>query len=70
MQDSHPNDWDLPWTVHGAIFSYGVAIVDNCHLAPLAAACAELQRHEFMFILSPLLMTGATCSPANPLALF
>ena len=70
MQDSFPNDWDLPWTVHGAIFSYGVAVVDNCHLGPLAATCAELQRYEFMFILSPLLMTGATGSPANPLALF
>jgi kynurenine formamidase len=70
MQDSFPNEWDLPWTVHASIFAYGVAIVDNCNLAPLSRACAELGRHDFMFILSPLLMTGATGSPANPLALF
>jgi hypothetical protein len=70
MQDSFPNEWDLPWTVHASIFAYGVAIVDNCNLAPLSRACAEAGRYEFMFILSPLLMTGATGSPANPLALF
>lgn len=70
MQDSFPNEWDLPWTVHGAIFAYGVAIVDNCELGPLSRACAEIGRYEFMFILSPLLITGATGSPANPLALF
>ncbi len=70
MQDYMPNDWGIPWTVHGAIFAYGVAIVDHCELAPLARHCRQEQRHEFMFVLSPLVVPGGTGSPANPLALF
>jgi hypothetical protein len=31
--------------VHGALFAYGVAIVDNCALGGLAAACAEEERY-------------------------
>ncbi len=70
MQDYMPNDWGIPWTVHGAIFSYGLAIIDHCNLRPLSDACKEEDRYEFMFILSPLLVSGGTGSPANPLALF
>jgi kynurenine formamidase len=70
MQDLVPNEWGLPWTVHGAIHSYGVAVVDNCELEPLAAACAEEGRSEFMLVLAPLRVTGGTGSPVNPLALF
>lgn len=70
MQDYMPNQWGIPWTVHGAIFSYGLAIVDHCDLEPIAAACTEQERYEFMFMLSPLIVKGGTGSPANPLALF
>lgn len=70
MLDHAPNEWDIPWTVHGAIFAYGMALVDNCALEPLAAACAEEGRYEFMFVLSPLVVEGGTGSPANPLAVF
>jgi kynurenine formamidase len=70
MQDYMPNDWGLPWTVHGAIFAYGLPIVDHCELAPLAAHCRQENRHEFMFVLSPLVVAGGTGSPANPLAVF
>jgi kynurenine formamidase len=70
MQDSSPNEWGLPWTVHGVIFAFGVAIVDNCDLARIAAASKLEGRFEFMFVLSPLLVPGGTGSPANPLAIF
>ncbi|MDP8922456.1 MAG: cyclase family protein, partial [Chloroflexota bacterium] len=40
MMDHQPNGYDLPWSVHGAIFAYGVGLVDNALLEPLAAACA------------------------------
>lgn len=69
MLDHTPHA-DVPWAVHGAIFAYGVAVVDNCDLAPLAAACVELGRHEFLFVLAPLVVPGGTGSPANPLAVF
>ncbi|MGI9148755.1 MAG: cyclase family protein [Chloroflexota bacterium] len=70
MMDYQPNGYDLPWSVHGAIFAYGVALVDNALLEPLAAACAEQGRYEFMFMLLPLVVVGGTGSPANPVALF
>jgi kynurenine formamidase len=70
MLDHAPNAWGIPWTVHGAIFAYGLALVDNCELGPLAAACAAEERHTFMFVLAPLVVEGGTGSPANPLAMF
>jgi hypothetical protein len=56
--------------VHGAIFAYGVALLDNALLEPLARACAEESRWEFMLTIAPLPVVGGTGSPANPLALF
>ncbi|WP_051839445.1 cyclase family protein [Streptomyces sp. NRRL F-5126] len=68
MLDHAPNDWGIPWTVHGSVFAYGLALVDNCDLAPLAAACAAEGRYTFMFVVAPLVVEGGTGSPANPLA--
>ena len=45
MLDSKPADYGLAWGVHGVIYSYGVALLDNALLAPLAAACAAEGRH-------------------------
>jgi kynurenine formamidase len=70
MMDLAPNGYELPWAVHGAIFAYGVALLDNALLEPLARACAEEQRWEFMLTIAPLPVVGGTGSPANPLALF
>jgi hypothetical protein len=56
--------------VHAAIFAYGVALLDNALLEPLAKACAEEQRDDFMLVISPLRVVGGTGSPANPLAVF
>ena len=56
--------------MHGALFSYGVALVDNSLLQPLAGACAEENRYEFMLTLAPLPVVGGTGSPVNPLAMF
>ena len=70
MMDSSPNEYDLPWSVHGAIFAYGVALVDNALLEPLANVCSEEKRYEFMLTLNPLYVEGGTGSPANPIAIF
>ncbi|MFD5215478.1 cyclase family protein [Microbacterium sp. NPDC058345] len=70
MLDAAPNPWGLPWTVHAAIFSYGMALIDNCLLEPLAQACAEEGRYDFMLTVAPLIVPGGTGSPVNPLASF
>lgn len=69
MMDMMPNGLDLPWSVHGAIFSFGLALVDNALLEPLARICAQEDRTDFMFVTSPLRVEGGTGSPANPLAI-
>jgi len=64
------NTPDHRLTVHNAIWSLGLAIVDNCSLAELAADCSRLARWEFMVVVAPLRIAGGTGSPANPLAIF
>jgi len=39
-------------------------------LEPLAEACAEEGRYEFMFMGLPLKVARGTGSPANPVAMF
>jgi hypothetical protein len=48
MHDARPDVNCLPWPVHGVNFGDGVVLVDNALLEPLAAACAEERRYEFM----------------------
>ena len=61
---------ECPWGTHSAIFAFGVALVDNSLLEPLAAVCAEEGRYEFMLMLCPLVVEGGTGSPLNPIAMF
>jgi hypothetical protein len=70
MMDHMPNGYDIPWSVHGAIFAYGIALLDNALLQPLAEVCAQEGRYEFMLTIAPLKVIGGTGSPANPIALF
>ena len=70
MHDAVPNEWDLPWTVHGALFSFGMALIDNCELSRLHAVCQVEDRFEFLLVVAPLVVVGGTGSPVNPLAVF
>jgi kynurenine formamidase len=70
MLDASPNPYGIPWAVHGAIFAYGIALVDNALVEPLADACAEENRYEFMLTFAPIPIVGGTGSPVNPIALF
>lgn len=70
MMDARPDDYQLPWTVHGAIFAYGIALVDNALLETLAHACAQEGQYEFMLTINPLKVIGGTGSPVNPIAVF
>jgi kynurenine formamidase len=70
MMDLTPTGYDVPWTVHGAIPSFGLALIDNAVLEPLAKACIQEDTDRFLFIAVPLLLPKATGSLVNPLAMF
>lgn len=70
MMDAAPNEYGIPHTVHGAIPAYGVALLDNALLQPLAEVCAEEGTYEFMLTINPLVVVGGTGSPVNPIAVF
>ena len=70
LMDARPNEYELGWAVHPVIYAFGVALIDNALLEPLAAACAEEGRYEFLLIVAPLRVQGGTGSPVNPLAVF
>ncbi|MGH7359814.1 MAG: cyclase family protein [Candidatus Rokuibacteriota bacterium] len=70
MLDHLPIGYDIPWAVHAALFAYGMPLLDNALLEPLARACRDEGRDEFMLVIAPLPVVGGTGSPANPLAVF
>ena len=70
MMDARPDPYELAFPMHGVLFNFGVALLDNALLEPLAAACAEEGRYEFMFMGLPLNVARGTGSPANPIAMF
>ena len=43
--------------------------MDNALLQPLAEACFEEDRYEFMLTVNPLRVVGGTGSPVNPIAI-
>lgn len=53
-----------------AIPYLGLPLIDNAELDHLAAMCAARSRWEFMLVIAPWWMTGATSSPVNPIAIF
>jgi kynurenine formamidase len=70
MMDLLPSGYAIRWTVHGALPSFGIGLVDNALLEPLSRACIEEGRYDFMLVLAPLVVVGGTGSPLNPLAIF
>lgn len=48
----------------------GMPLLDNAYLEPLAEACREEQRWEFLLTINPLNVRGGTGSPVNPVAIF
>jgi hypothetical protein len=52
------------------IVAMGLWLIDNLDLETLSATCTRLGRYDYCFMLSAMLMQGATGAPVNPLALF
>jgi hypothetical protein len=53
-----------------AIVFLGLPLLDNARLEPLAEACAQEGRYEFLLTVNPLNVRGGTGSPVNPIAIF
>jgi kynurenine formamidase len=70
MQDHAPNDIGMSLTVHLALFKLGMAVVDHCEFGELSRVCASEGRYDFMFSALPLVVSGGTGSPVNPVAIF
>jgi kynurenine formamidase len=70
MMDLTPSGFEMPWAVHGIQIAYGVALLDNALIEPVAEVCADLGRHDFMLTVAPLNVAGGTGSPVNPIAVF
>ena len=68
MEDASPNEYGIAWTVHGAIHSFGLAIIDCAALSDLADECSRQRRYDFMLTVNPLILVGGTGSPVNPIA--
>jgi kynurenine formamidase len=70
--DSSPSEVEglaVPW--HLLLLTVlGIPLVDRAMLAPLAAECRRSQRWEFLSVIAPLPIPGASGSPVNPLAVF
>jgi kynurenine formamidase len=64
---ANPHAWPIP--IHQCLLvGMGVHLLDNLQLGRLAAACAGVQRWEFLFVVLPLQIGGGTGSPVNPVA--
>jgi len=48
----------------------GVYLIDNADLGPLAETAARLRRWQFLLVVAPIPVPGATGSIVNPLAMF
>jgi kynurenine formamidase len=57
----------VPWHVL-LLTALNVPLVDRAMLAPLSAACQKLGRWEFLSLVAPLPIPGASGSPVNPIA--
>ena len=69
MMEVLPCEYDLPaYPVHKVLSSYGIGLVDNAYLEPLAAACRESDQYDFQLAVAPLIVRGGTGSPVNPIA--
>ncbi len=76
MLDARPHAYPLFAEAPGgpvhvfAIVYMGLPLLDNAWLDPLADACAEEGRWEFLLSIAPLHVRGGTGSPVNPIAVF
>jgi kynurenine formamidase len=71
MEAPGQDAYDAPaLPIHTVAIPYmGLALLDNIDAEPIAAACAESGRASFLLTVAPLMVTGGTGSPVNPIAI-
>lgn len=72
LADTHPpRQPGNPSAMHGvALPRMGMPLIDAVDADELAAVCAELGRHSFLFVAAPPRIHGMTGVPVNPVAVF
>jgi hypothetical protein len=70
MWDVAPDPYELAFGVHSVLHAFGMGVIDSALLEPLAAACQEEGRYDFLLTVNPLYVPGATGSLVNPVAVF
>jgi kynurenine formamidase len=50
------------------INAMGMCLLDNQDLESLSEACSEVGTYEFLLVVAPLMISGGTGSPVNPIA--
>jgi Putative cyclase len=69
--DVRPSGYECATPVHYvSICAMGMPLIDNCDLEALAEQCQRSGRYEFAISVAPLLISGGTGSPVNPIAVF
>lgn len=67
--DGPPSQFIFPLHQVG-IPAMGLVLIDQCDVEPLSETCRRLGRYEFLLVVGPLPVRGATGSAVNPLAIF
>lgn len=65
-----PSGGTYPVVHRFAIVALGMNLLDNLDLEAVADTAARLKRWEFMLVVAPSRVPGATGSPINPIAIF
>ena len=70
--DIRPSQYDaMVSPLHAlCLVALGLWLIDNANLERLSEACRQLNRHEFMSAIGPLVLRNVTGSPVNPIAVF
>ncbi|MFI6691186.1 cyclase family protein [Streptomyces sp. NPDC050433] len=69
LPNPHESPIPIALHLHAIALPYmGLPLIDNADLGGIASACGELGRWEFQVVVAPLVITGATGSPVNPIA--
>jgi hypothetical protein len=70
--DAFPSEVEsnlIPWHILLIVYM-GVRMIDGADLTDLIATCERLKRSTFLCMIAPLVLTGNTGSPVNPICVF
>jgi kynurenine formamidase len=69
MMDARPNEYGVQWSVHAAVPTLGIGLLDNAQLGEVADECRSTEQWDFLVVAAPLPVVGGTGSLINPIAI-